>query len=151
MKKQNLYEELKLEKFYWGGAIKFNFMNIDINSNVIDILDKICIEEGLIPLNTEWNEINHKDFDDLLHSALQFDLGFTKYEIMNTNEAEFWYNILTEKLDIQEARYFTNWFNNPWKSLGGGSFNSLSPHTMDLAVAMIDATQILFVYFLFED
>lgn len=149
MKKQDLYTELNLGKYYWGGA--FLYSSIDIVADEVNILDQICTDRGFTPLGHDWNEIDYKQFDKMLHSALQFDLGFTKHEIMNEQKTNFYFNILLKGFDVQNVRCFSNWYNNPWENLTGGVFNSISINTMDLALAILDKNQALFVYFLFED
>ncbi|MDR1154871.1 MAG: hypothetical protein LBL04_09165 [Bacteroidales bacterium] len=140
---------MDLEKYFEGGVLKYTFINVDIRKDAIRILDMICMEEGLIPLNTNWNEINRNDFEEMLHSALQFDLGFTACEIMPVDKVESYYHIFIDGFDIQKTRCFTNWSNNPWKGPSGG--NKISIHTLDFALAMMDKDKLLFVYVLFED
>lgn len=147
MEKIDLYTELNLNKYYWGGALLYRCVDFD----EANFLDQICTDEEFIPLGNNWNEINYKQFDEMLHSALQFDLGFTKHEIMDKQKADFYFNILLKDFDAQNVKCFSNWYNNPWKNLNGGAFNSISINTMDLVFSIVNKNQVLFVYFLFED
>jgi hypothetical protein len=150
--KLDLYKELKLNDYYWGGAFRINFEKIDLTSTpiVINILDKVCTDEGLIALNELWNEIDYNLFKTILLSAFQFNLGFTAHETMPYEKAQLYYKSVMENFNIETCRCFTNWTNNPW-DVGGGGFNAISEHTLNLALSIINNNEMLFIYFLFED
>ena len=153
MNKLNIYEELKLKEYYWGGALRVSFEKIDLHStsNVINILDEVCKSEGLNGLNEDWNEIDYNLFKKILLSSFQFNLGFSNSEQMPAEKAQWYYNATIENLNMETCRCFTNWHNNPWDQGGGGGGFSVSKHTLDLALSIINNSEMLFVYFLFED
>lgn len=154
MNKINLYEKLGLNQYYWGGASETKNAQFDITSkiDVLDAVDKICSEEGLSPLGDEWNQINYNDFKKTLTKALQYNLGFTNFEVMPHNKAIEIYTELVKNFNEKECLCFTNWFNNPWeKKNTGSSFNSVSDNTMDMVICIVDNKRLLFIYFLFED
>jgi hypothetical protein len=121
--KLDIYKELKLNDYYWGGALRINFEKIDLNSTsiVINILDKVCEDEGFKALNEAWNEIDYNQFKTILLSAFQFNLGFTKHETMPPEKAQWYYKSVLEYFNTESCRCFTNWFNNPWDNISGGS------------------------------
>lgn len=153
MNKLNIYEELKLQDYYWGGALRVNFGKIDLNStsSALNTLDEVCKGEGLIELNEDWIEIDYNLFKRMLLSAFRFNLGFSAHEQMPPEKAQLYYNSVIENLNIEACRCFTNWHNNPWDAGGGGGGFSVSKHTLDLALSLINNREMLFVYFLFED
>jgi hypothetical protein len=151
--KIDLYKELQLDNYYWGGALKI-ITKVDINSkaDIINALDQVCKNEKLSPLGEDWNEINYDEFKLLLNSALQFNLGFSGHRVMSIEEAHTYFETLTNDFDINASKYFTNCFNHFWDDEDKGyTGNSISENTLDLAVSMVNYNKLLFVYFLFED
>jgi len=151
--KLDIYKELKLNDYYWGGALRINFEKIDLNSTpgVINTLDKVCTDEGLIPLSEGWREIDYNEFKTTLLAAFQFDLGFTAHRTMPYEKAQWYYQSAIENLNIETCRCFTNCTDNPWDNKYGYGGNSISEHTLDLALSIINNNEMLFVYVLFED
>ncbi len=152
--KLNLYKELKLDNYYWGGALKISEVSIDLSSkySIVNFLDQVCITEKLNGLGESWNEINYNNFKLLLNSALQFDLGFSEHRVMSVEKAEDYFGILTNDFNINTSRYFTNCFDHFWNNENKVfTANSISKNTLDLAVSIVSNDKLLFVYFLFED
>jgi hypothetical protein len=151
--KLNIYKELKLDDYYWGGALRINFKKIDLSSTtiVIDTLDMVCADEGLIPLNEGWSEIDYNQFKIILLAAFQFSLGFTGHRIMPYEKAQQYFESAIENLNIETCRCFTNCSNNPWDNKYGYGSNPISEHTLDLALSIINNNEMLFIYILFED
>ena len=151
--KLNLYKDLKLDTFYWGGAVSI-IKQIDLNSkvNIISSLDQACKGEELNPLIDGWNEINYNQFKELLTSALQFNLGFLNHEVMPIEKATHFFKVLTTNYDHEKCRCFTNAFDNPWTTENGSfSYNSVSKYTLDLALTLVNEDKLLLIYFFFED
>lgn len=152
--KIDLYKELQLHNYHSGGAFIIENTSIDLEESaaVFRVLDKACTSEKLIPLGEDWNEINYAEFNLLLNSALQFDLGFTRQRVMTIEQAQQYYEILTKGFDFSASRYFTNCFDHFWNNESNSfTSNSISQKTLDLAVSIVSKDKILFVYFLFED
>lgn len=151
--KIDFYKNLLLDRYFWGGALGIT-TKIDLNSkkDVINTLDQVCKNEKLTPLGSDWNEINYVEFKLLLNSALQFNLGFSGHRVMSIEEAQGYFETLTNDFDIKTSKYFTNCFNHFWDGEDKGyTGNSISEKTLDLAVSIVNCNKLLFVYFLFED
>jgi hypothetical protein len=151
--KIDLYNDLHLDSYYWGGALNITTkVDISSKSDLINALDKVCKNEDLTALGEDWNEINYDEFKHLLTSALQFNLGFAGHRVMSEEKAHDNFEALTTGFDINTSRCFTNCFNHFWDDKNKGySSNSISKHTIDLAIAILNEDKILFTYFLFED
>lgn len=152
--KSNIYKELELHNYYWGGALHIGNINVDLNSkhDIVNILDHTCKYEELRPLNSEWNEINYEQFQHLLISAFQYNLGYPSHQVMSIDKTQHYFKLFTENFNKNKCRCFTNCFGLPWDNENKvHSFNSISEHTIDLALSIIDSNKLLFVYFLFED
>jgi hypothetical protein len=152
MLEQNLFIDLKLDTLFLGGAFKgeAKIENLEAKDCVLKLIDDFCVKKDLLPLGEDWNEISYTEFDSLLHDALQFDLGFTAYRVLKYDEANQFYNILMADFDTTKCKCFTNCFSNPWKNSSYSS-NSVSQHTLDLVVVIVNSNKILVVYFFFED
>jgi hypothetical protein len=151
--KIDFYKNLLLDRFFWGGALSIT-TKIDLSSeeDVINTLDQVCKNENLTPLGSDWNEINYDEFKLLLNSAFQFNLGFSGHRVMSIEEAQSYFETLTNDFDISTSKYFTNCFNHSWDGENKGhTGNSISENTLDLAVSIVNCNKLLFVYFLFED
>lgn len=150
----NWYEDLQLDKYFWGGALTASYdrINLSITSEVINTLDEVCKSEKLNPLGEKWHEIDVNQFEHLLKSALQFDLGFTEHRVMPIEKAEDFFKILTDSSNTNASKYFTNCYNHFWDNQNKGyAANSISSQTMDLVTAKVSADKTVLVYFLFED
>jgi len=151
--KINLYKKLQLDRYFWGVALSVT-TKIDLTSeeNIINTLDQVCKNENLTPLGSDWNAINYDEFKLLLNSAIQFNLGFSGHRVMSIEEAQAYFETLTNDFDINTSKFFTNCFNHFWDGENKGyTSNSISENTLDLVVSIINSDKLLFVYFLFED
>ena len=84
MNKVDLYQDLQLNQYFDGGAILYQSMVINLKSKteVIQILDNICLSHNFRTLNEDWEEISIASFESLLHKALHYNIGFLNHEIM---------------------------------------------------------------------
>ncbi|WP_445722692.1 hypothetical protein [Flavobacterium sp.] len=149
MKKQDLYKELRMDEFFWGGSFIVDRDKVD--SELIKEIDRICVFENKTPLAEKWKKLNLKECSDLLLNAFNFDLAYQGYAIMTTDKAEYYKKLIVSKFDESDTKCFTNWCQNPWKSKNGASWNSVTENTFDMAIVLADKTKIAFTYFISED
>ncbi|WP_298955526.1 hypothetical protein [uncultured Nonlabens sp.] len=149
----DLYKELELDKFFLGGVIKKNNLKVDLNSQneVKETLNEALLSHNLNSLEYEWNEVEHKNFEKMFISGLQYNLGFTTQEVMPIEVAKKNYSTLIENFSLEKCKFYTNWFGSPWDENGASSFNSISDYTLDMAISIISSDKLLIIYFLFED
>jgi hypothetical protein len=149
MTKRDLYKELGMGEFFWGDS--FIVDRDETNLDIIKEVDKICIFENRNPLAEKWNELNFAECAELLFNAFNYDLAYTGCAVMSTEKAENYKNHIFSKFKESDTKCFTNWFQNPWKSKNGASWNSITENTFDMAIVLVDNKKIAFTYFISED
>jgi hypothetical protein len=149
MKKQDLYNEFGMNEFYWGDS--FIIDRDTFGSDIIKEIDNICVYESKTPLAEKWNELEFSDCSELLLNAFNFDLAYQGCKIMPIEKAEYYKNLIVSKFEKSDTKCFTNWFQNPWKSKNGASWNSITDNTFDMAIILADSKKIAFTYFISED
>jgi hypothetical protein len=149
MTKQNLYKELGMDEFIWGDC--FMVQRTENEIDVINSIDNICIAENRNPLGENWNEISYTDCSELLLNAFIFDLAYTSGANMSTEKAEYFRDTVFSNFDEYSTKCYTNWYQNPWKSKNGASWNPITENTFDMAIVLVDRTKIVFTYFISED
>lgn len=154
MKRIDLFNELGLNGRLMGDSFEYRIsdsdLSIDDREFLMELLDEICILEGLIPLYGEWNSLSFSEAADLLLNAFHYNLAFASSEQMTLEDAQCFQREILESVDPSQCRCFTNWFQKTWQS-GGVSWNSISECTFDIAIVFITPNRILFTYVLGED
>jgi hypothetical protein len=149
MGKQELYKEMGMDEFYWGDC--FIIDRNENDSDTIRCIDTVCIVEGRHALADKWNELSFSECSELLLNAFNFDLAYQSCAIMPTEKAAYYRNFLVSKFKDTDTKCFTNWFQNPWKSKHGASWNPITDNTFDMVIVLADATKIAFTLFISED
>lgn len=155
MKRVDLFNKLGLNERLMGGDsfeyhISDSNINIDDQEFLMELLDKVCISEGLIPLYGEWNCLNFSEAADLLLNAFRYDLAFASSEQMSLEDAQYFQREILESIDSSQCCCFTNWLQKTWQS-GDWAWNSISKCTFDIAIVIITPNKISFTYVIGED
>ena len=141
-----------MDSFFEGGSfvLEISNSNIKTESDIFNLLDTICTNEKLNPLNENWNKLSYEDCKELLLNTLNFDLAFTICESMTRDKAIYFLNHILSFINKDECRCFTNSYGNPWKS-AQYSFNSITESTFDMAIIFLDSNKLVFTYKTGED
>lgn len=154
MKRIDLFNKLGLNERLMGGSFEYHVSDSEINlydqESLMELLDEVCISEGLIPLHGEWNSLSFLEATDLLLNAFRYDLAFASSEQMSLGDAQYFQREIIEGINPSQCCCFTNWFQKTWQS-GGGAWNSISECTFDIAIVIITLNKISFTYVLGED
>jgi hypothetical protein len=156
MKRIDLFNKLGLNGRLLMGGDSFEYhisdsdINIDNQEFLMELLDKVCISEGLIPLYGEWNSLSFSEAADLLLNAFRYDLAFASSEQMSLGDAQYFQGEILKGIDSSQCCCFTNWFQKIWQSPERAS-NPISECTFDIAIVIITPNKISFTYVLGED
>lgn len=149
MTKRDLYKEFGMDEYIWGDS--FIVERTENELSVIHCIDNICMAEKRNPLGDKWNEISFVDCKEMLLNAFNFDLAYTSGANMSTEKAEYYRDLVFTNFKVTDTKCYTNWFQNPWKSKNGASWNPITENTFDMAIVLADTTKIAFTYFISED
>lgn len=151
---KDLYAELGLKKYFWGGIKKISLDSIDLTDteSIISILDSSSANENLSMLGSDWIEIDFNRYKFLCISAFCFSLGFPKKEIMTFEIAQSVFDKIIDEDMFKNCRCYTNCSESPWDGENSAfAFNSISTYAMDLAMVVLNNESLVFTYILYED
>lgn len=153
MEKIELFDILGMNKFFAGGSFEYSLRNLTIGdeSAINKTLDEICLKENLIPLGEEWRKLSFLEGSNLLLNAFRYDLAYMSSERMSKEKAKYFQEQVLDRVDKNKCICYTNWFDNPWENKNGSSWNSVTKHTLDMAIVIIDEKKLVFTYFIGED
>ncbi len=148
------YQELDIENDAWGHAYEVHLPEVLFNmKDAQGLLDQLCLQLGLTPLDGKWDSIPFEKASRLLKNCLTYDIAYSSSEISDSTTVDHVHNRILSHLDVQDIEYAVcNCFGNPWEQIGNGySFNSLTQHTFDIGIAIFDSQKLIFAYFMSED
>jgi hypothetical protein len=153
MIKTDLYHALGMDKFFRGDSFELDISKEDSSSEaaIFELLDKVCLSENRTPLNGSWNRLSLTECSKLLSRAFQYDLAYTSCELMSSDKAQYYREIVMSKVDSTKCFCYTNWGGSPWESSGGAGWDPITENTFDMAIVLIDTQKIVFTYFISED
>lgn len=151
MTKTDICKNSGMDEFIWGDCFEIAIDHFNSNTKHIELLDTICVNEQLKPLADKWQKIDFDECCDLLLNALHFDLAYQNCENMPYEKALYFQKNIIEKINKNDCHCYSNWFQNPWKTINGASWNPVTENTFDMAIVFIDSKKVIFTYFISED
>lgn len=152
LQKTDLYHSNKMNKYFEGDCFTVNVQSLQLSSDKerYQVLDEICIKEKLFAIGEHWRKVDYEHCTKLLHTAFATDLAYDDTRL-GKKKTQKLAQIVLKNIQPGTAHCFTNWVDDPWKEGGGRSWNSITKHTIDIAVVLFDADKLVFTYAISED
>ena len=116
-----------------------------------DLLNEVCIKEGLNSLDESWNKIDFSEGEKMLKSMIIHDLAYINTRVVDEIIAQDISYKLIQSIGKSNIKCYTNWFLNPWESKISEGWNSVTTNTIDMALAFLNNDELLFVWKVGED
>lgn len=149
MTKIDLYESLGMSEYIWGDSFMIDISNFETETyeQMKQLLDWICKEDNKLIVK-KWNQLDLVDGKNLLYNRFLYDLAYSDSKNMTEEKARFFTDELFSKLNSEQLKVCTNWFE---MKDNFSTWDPITEHTFDCAIALMDNKNLIFTYFISED